>query len=340
MGYGDLITQQLRADDPIREGIETIRHAAERAAALTRQLLVFSRRQTFQPTVLDVNQVLSDLVKMLRRLIDENISLTVTPETEIWHIKADSGYIGQVLLNLVVNARDAKPNGGELGVATRNISLPGESRNAPADAPAGDYDALSVADTGVGMTPEVKMRLFEAFFTTKPKGKGTGLGLATCHTIVKECGGFISVQSEVGKGTTFDVYFPRVDLPLDIVVPYAANTTLPGGTETVLLVEDEPAVRHLACDVLEGRGYRVLRASNGKGGVARGPRVERTSHQLGDYRRCHASNERQGHGRMAQGNLSGPQDSVHLRLYRDSVMEQEMNEPGVAFLPNLTQPRR
>jgi hypothetical protein len=274
VGYSDLAMQALGPEDPLRKHLGEIRHATERAAGLTRQLLIFSRKQTVQPVVLDLNDVVKDLKKMLRRLIDENIELTIVPGKQTGRVKADSGYVGQVLMNLVVNARDAMPNGGKLTIATNNVTLdenyarthtgviPGLP--AEASAKAGDYVMLSVSDTGTGMTDEVKARLFEAFFTTKPKGKGTGLGLATCQTIVQQSGGHIGVYSEVGKGTTFKIYFPRVEQPVDISTKPGETSPLPRGTETLLLVEDEPAVRHLATRVLEAQGYNVLRANNGQ----------------------------------------------------------------------------
>ena len=297
MGYSDLITEQLGPDSPLRQCTEEIRHATERAAGLTRQLLIFSRKQTVQPVVLDLNDVVKDLNKMLRRLIDENIEMTIVPGKQIGRIKADPGYVGQVLMNLVVNARDAMPNGGKLTIATNNVTLdenyspcgvsggtsPGQvhpvklpplshgagsstpqSKHTHPGAIPGDYVMLSVSDTGTGMTEEVKARLFEAFFTTKPSGKGTGLGLATCQTIVQQSGGHIDVDSEVGKGTTFKIYFPRVEQPLDVAARPIPTGPLPRGTETLLIVEDEPSVRHLAAGVLESQGYTVLRAANGQ----------------------------------------------------------------------------
>jgi len=263
MGYSDLLMQELAAETPLRKYTEEIRHAAERAAALTRQLLVFSRRQTVQAVVLDLNQVVSDTDKMLRRLIDENIELTIVQGPDLGNIRADAGYVGQVLMNLVVNARDALPQGGLITVETRNLTLAAEN----AGTSAGDYVMLVVSDSGPGMTPEVKARLFEAFFTTKPKGKGTGLGLATCQTIVKQCDGHIDVESEPGLGSTFKVYFPRVAQPVDPKSELLQHGPLPRGTETLLLVEDEPAVRHLACKVLTAQGYTVLQADNGQDGL-------------------------------------------------------------------------
>jgi PAS domain S-box-containing protein len=264
MGYSDLAIQRPGTDEAIRSYLETIRAAAERAAGLTRQLLIFSRKQTVQPVVLDINEVVKDLDKMLRRLIDENIALTVVPGKQIGRIKADSGYVGQVLMNLVVNARDAMPNGGRLTIATNDATLDENYARAHKGAIPGDYVMFSVSDTGTGMSEEIKARLFEAFFTTKPKGKGTGLGLATCQTIVQQSGGYIGVCSEMGKGTTFKVYFPRVEQPLDVAARSIRAGPLPRGTETLLLVEDDPGVRHLAHDILEAQGYCVLRANNGQ----------------------------------------------------------------------------
>jgi signal transduction histidine kinase len=264
MGYSDLIMQKLAPDDVNKGYLETIRSAGERAAGLTRQLLIFSRKQTVQLAVLDLNDVLKDLDKILRRLIDENIELTIVPGEHIGHIKADSGYVGQVLMNLVVNARDAMPNGGQLSIATCNATLDEKYVRTHKGAIPGDYVMFSVSDTGTGMTEEVKARLFEAFFTTKSKGKGTGLGLATCQTIVQQSSGHIEVCSEIGRGTTFKIFFPRVDLPLDVAARANRTGPLPRGTETLLVVEDEPSVRHLARSVLEAQGYQVLSASNGQ----------------------------------------------------------------------------
>jgi two-component system cell cycle sensor histidine kinase/response regulator CckA len=264
MGYSDLTIQKLGPDEVLTGYLETIRSAAERAAGLTRQLLIFSRKQTVRLAVLDLNDVLKDLDKMLRRLIDENIELEIIPGKDIGLVKADSGYVGQVLMNLVVNARDAMPNGGKLTIVTGHATLDEDYARTHMGALAGQYAMFSVTDTGTGMSEEVKARLFEAFFTTKPKGKGTGLGLATCQTIVQQSGGRIDVYSEIGKGTTFKIYFPIVDLPLDAAARPIQTGPLPRGTETLLVVEDEPSVRHLARSVLEAQGYTVLSASNGQ----------------------------------------------------------------------------
>jgi len=264
MGYSELIMAGLGPDSPLRKYSEEIQHASERAAGLTRQLLVFSRKQTVQTVVLDLNDAVKDSNRMLQRLIDENIEMTIIPGKQGGRIKADSGYIGQVVMNLIVNARDAMPNGGKLTIATSNVTLDENYAHKHAGTRPGDYVMLSVSDTGIGMTDEVKAHLFEAFFTTKPKGKGTGLGLATCQTIVQQCGGHIDLSSEVGQGTTFKVYFPRVEDSVDVAAKSSHAGPLPRGTETLLIVEDEPAVRHLAQHILEALGYEVIRASNGQ----------------------------------------------------------------------------
>jgi two-component system, cell cycle sensor histidine kinase and response regulator CckA len=208
--------------------------------------------------------VLSSMTNLLRRLIDENIELCIVPGHDVGRIRADAGHVWQVLMNLVVNARDAMPNGGKLTIATRNAVLDESYTREHEGVSPGDYVMLSVSDTGTGMTEEVKARLFEAFFTTKPTGKGTGLGLVTCQTIAKQSGGHIGVYTELGKGTTFKVYFRRIDQPLPTSGEVVSTAPLPRGTETLLVVEDEPSVRHLARTILEGLGYKVLSGSNGQ----------------------------------------------------------------------------
>ena len=264
IGYSEMIEAKLGPNSSLREYTDQIRLASQGAAGLTRQLLVFSREETVLPLVLDLNDVVQDMEKMLRRLIGEHIAMTMVPGKQTGRVKTDPGYVGQLLMNLVVNARDAMPRGGRLTISTDNATLDNDYALAHPGAVPGDYAVLSVSDTGTGMTEEVKARLFEAFFTTKLKGKGTGLGLATCQTIVQQSGGHISVDSELGRGTTFNIYFPRVDLPLDAAARPAKTGPLPRGTETLLVVEDEPALRHLTCGILKAQGYEVLSASNGQ----------------------------------------------------------------------------
>jgi two-component system cell cycle sensor histidine kinase/response regulator CckA len=266
MGYSDMLLSGPCREDTLREYVGEIRHASERAAGLTRQLLVFSRKQTILPLVLDLKKIVKDMNEMLRRVVDEQIELTIIPGEQVGRILADSGYIGQVLMNLVVNARDAMPHGGKLTISTHNASLADNDLVSHPGAKAGEYVVLNVSDTGTGMTDEVKAHLFEAFFTTKQMGKGTGLGLATCQTIVQQSGGHICLDSEMGKGTTFKIYFPRVDQPLHVATIKKRTGPLPHarGTETLLVVEDDQSVRHLARGVLEAQGYQVLSASNGQ----------------------------------------------------------------------------
>ncbi|HEY0258186.1 MAG TPA: PAS domain S-box protein [Candidatus Methylacidiphilales bacterium] len=267
IGYNDLIEQDLGADHPIKKYTEEIRLASQRASGLTRQLLIFSRKQTVQPTVLNLNEVMESMDKMLQRFVDENTELSLVYGSEIGQIKADSGYIGQVLMNLVVNARDAMPHGGKLTLETTGATLNDEEALTHPGAAAGPYVVLSVTDTGTGMTNEVKTHLFEAFFTTKGMGKGTGLGLTTCQTIVQQSGGFIEVLTAVDRGTTFKIYFPRVDQPAAPLAQAHNSGTPCHGTETLLLVEDEPSLRQLAHSALEMMGYKVLLAANGQDGL-------------------------------------------------------------------------
>jgi signal transduction histidine kinase len=266
-GHSELLLRQLDAGDPRRKNAEQIEKVAHLAAGLTRQLLIFSRKQVIEPRVLDLNAVILDIKKMLRRLIGEDIEFCTLLDPAAGHIKADPGQIEQVIMNLAVNARDAMPNGGKLTVTTANIT-PDKNhlKNFP-DMDAGDYVMLAIADTGTGMSEEVKAHLFEPFFTTKPSGKGTGLGLATCFGIVKQNTGHINVQSELGSGTTFKIYFPQVLSAIEPLRVRNLPTGVAGGNETVLLVEDEPVVRELAVATLREKGYTVVEAVNGEEGL-------------------------------------------------------------------------
>ena len=263
MGYSELMMEKLGTRTDLQSYLNAIQSAGQRAAGLTRQLLIFGRKQTVQLVVLDINEVLKDMEAMLQRLMRENIEMSIVPGSEVGRIRGDSGYIGQILINLAVNARDAMPRGGKLSIATINATLDENYASSHAGVNAGEYVMLSVSDTGTGMTDEVKAHLFEALFTTKPEGEGTGLGLATCRTIVQQSGGHIGVYSEVGVGTTFKIYFPRVDQPLEAAAGEPRTERALRGTETVLVVEDDPSVRNLACKVLEAQGYKVLSACNG-----------------------------------------------------------------------------
>jgi PAS domain S-box-containing protein len=259
MGYAQLADMQLRTEGRIDGNyLDEIRNAAERGAQLTSQLLAFSRRQVIEPKVLDLNELITNLDRMLRRLIGEQVELVVLPSSDAGAIRADSGQMEQVITNLVVNARDAMPAGGTLTIQTGKVTVGVE-----AAVGAGEYATVAVSDTGVGMPAHVVERIFEPFFTTKERGQGTGLGLSTCHGIVQQNGGHITVASQPGEGSTFTIYMPSVNhTPGPAQVPEYPTGMLTG-SETVLLVEDEPAVRRLTAEVLLGQGYSVLQASNG-----------------------------------------------------------------------------
>jgi CheY-like chemotaxis protein len=247
---------------PVQHALTGIRVAADRAASLTGQLLAFSRRQVTQPRVLDLNDVVADIKVMTTRLIGEDIRVRFLPGEELWGVAADSGQIQQVVLNLAVNARDAMPNGGDLTIETRNVTLDGQYVQHHAQVPAGDYVMVSVSDTGIGMDPETIAHIFEPFFTTKEVGKGTGLGLATVYGIVKQSHGFVWVYSELGMGSTFKIYLPRVGDRPPVAMPVAREEAGPG-SETVLLVEDEGDLREILEQYLASRGYTVVSAGDG-----------------------------------------------------------------------------
>jgi len=263
-GYSGLLLEHPAMAEPLRAYVNEIRSASGRAASLTRQLLAFSRQQVLAPRVLDLNAVVANIEKMLKRLIGEDISLVTVLGESLWPIKADPGQLEQVLLNLVVNARDAMPNGGVLTLETTNVEMDRTIARSHFPIKPGPYVLLAVSDTGMGMDAETQARIFEPFFTTKEKGKGTGLGLAMVYGIVKQSGGYIWVYSEAGKGTTFKIYLPRSEDEVDESIPGRSGAEAQQGTETVLLVEDEEAVRTLVRNVLRKKGYRVLEASQGE----------------------------------------------------------------------------
>jgi two-component system cell cycle sensor histidine kinase/response regulator CckA len=262
-GYSQLLLSELNEDHPLRESLEEIKKATERAEGLTRQLLAFSRRQVMEMKVIDLNHLIKNLEKMLCRVIGEDIELTTFLTDDLGRVKTDPAQIEQVILNLAVNARDAMPSGGKLTLETTNVELDKDYAHTHISVAPGRYVMLSVSDTGGGMTPEVKDRIFEPFFTTKVKGKGTGLGLSTVYGIVKQSGGNIWVYSEPDKGTTFKIYLPSVEEEIDVLSSQEEILDLPKGNETVLLVEDDLSVRDLAARFLRGQGYKVLEATNG-----------------------------------------------------------------------------
>jgi PAS domain S-box-containing protein len=263
-GYSQLSLLDLKENNPLWENIQEIQKATQRATDLTRQLLAFSRRQILDPRVLDLNSLLRDTEKMLRRMIGEDIELVTRFSEDLGRVKIDPGQIEQVILNLAVNARDAMPSGGKLTIETANVESDEGYALTHLGVIPGHYVRLSVSDTGVGMSREVQEKAFDPFFTTKEKGKGTGLGLSTVHGIVTQSGGKIWVYSEPGHGTTFKIYFPSVEGKLDTQDGKNETESFPAGTETVLLVEDEPSVRDLANRLLKLQGYKVLEAANGE----------------------------------------------------------------------------
>jgi len=266
IGNADLMLMTVDKDKSLRKGIEDIKIAGERAAALTRQLLAFSRKQIIQPKVLDLNKLLSGIEKMLVRLIGEDVEILMIPESALWRIEIDPGQMEQVIMNLVVNAKDAMPNGGKLTIETSNMDLDENyfSDHGIVEKHPGSYVVLAVSDTGIGMDKEVQEHIFDPFYTTKEKGKGTGLGLSTIYGIVKQNNGFIWVYSEPGQGSTFKVYLPKVKG--DVKEEEIEQTPVEhlDGSETVLIVEDDDSLRKLTRTVLKQRGYKILEAENGE----------------------------------------------------------------------------
>jgi two-component system cell cycle sensor histidine kinase/response regulator CckA len=267
-GYTQLSLDHIREGDPCRENIEEIKSAAERAAELTNQLLTFSRRQILDMKVLDLNTVVRGLEKMMGRIIGEDIEMLTVLDDHLGRVKTDPGQIEQVILNLVVNARDAMPTGGKLAIETANVVLDDTYVRSHIGVTPGSYVVLSVSDTGCGISPEIKELIFEPFFTTKEEGKGTGLGLSTIYGIIKQSGGNVWVYSEPGRGTTFKIYLPRVEEETGALPVQDDTDHLPKGKETVLLVEDDPSLRALAARVLRYQGYKVLEATNGHEAIA------------------------------------------------------------------------
>jgi PAS domain S-box-containing protein len=331
-GHTELMLDRLSVGDAARYNAEQVLKAAERAASLTAQLLAFSRKQVIEPKILNLNTVVHDTEKMLRRLIREDVELIVRPGAGLGRVKADPGQLTQVILNLAVNARDAMPNGGKLVIETANVELDdGYVRLHPSVIP-GAYVLLAVSDSGRGMDRETLARVFEPFFTTKERGKGTGLGLATVYGIVKQSGGWIWVYSEPNRGTTFKIYLPRVDEEQDVSrASSSAKIESTNGYETVLLVEDEHSVRELAHQFLMGHGYKVLEASNGVEALEMAKGYQEQIHLLVTD--------------VVMPQMSGPELAERLRELRPAmrvlyvsgytdnyVVSQEILAPGRAFL--------
>jgi two-component system cell cycle sensor histidine kinase/response regulator CckA len=266
IGNCEFLLMRHQAGDPSFKEINEVHQNALRAASLVSQLLAFSRKQTMQPKLLALNEAIGELAQMLRRLVGEGISLNVERGPDLWTVHADEAQLGNAIINLVVNARDAMPGGGTVTIRTANETVTQSSALGTAVMPAGDYVRIEVTDTGIGMSKEIQSKIFDPFFTTKPVGQGTGLGLATVYGIVKQSGGFITVDSEVGKGTSFHIYLPRRKVEageahVDVAPTIARDVT---GQDTILLVEDEEAVRSFAARALRMRGYHVLEAGGGE----------------------------------------------------------------------------
>jgi len=331
LGYSDMILGGLPEEHPLRPRMEEIKSAGERAAALTNQLLAFSRKQVAEPEVLYLNEVVRGMTKMLQRMIGEDIGLVTDLDPALERVKIDPVQIEQVIMNLAVNARDAMPAGGRLTIATRNTEIGAAETIPPTGPPPGRYVTLTFADTGCGMTPEVKARLFEPFFTTKERGRGTGLGLATVYGIVQQSGGGIRVESEPGKGAAFTITLPRVEEALVQPRPVSRPKDIATGKETVLVVEDDEVIRNLVREVLEGSGYTVLVAYRGAEALKLAGEREGPIHLLITD--------------VVMPGISGPEVAGHLARYRpemkvlyisgytdDKIGRQGLLESGAGFL--------
>lgn len=330
-GCSELLLNAFDRRDPRREEVEEILKAGERATSLTRQLLAFGRRQVLQPQVLDLNSLVINMDKMLRRLIGEDIHLVTVLDQELWSVKVDPGMIEQVVMNLAVNSRDAMPNGGKLTIETTNIIHDENYASRHISMKPGYYVMVAVSDNGCGMDKETQSHLFEPFFTTKEKGKGSGLGLSTVYGIIKQSGGNIWVYSEPDQGTTFKIYLPRVEKTARVYKPKASSPTAPGGTETILLVEDEEAVRTMVSKILRNKGYTVLEAAHSEQAFEISERHEGSIHLMVTD--------------VIMPQMSGPELAERLAprlpemkvLYMsgypdNTIVQHGVLEPGTAFL--------
>lgn len=332
LGYSDLLLAKMEASHPMHKNLTEIRHAGEFAASLTQQLLTFSRRQSLQLEILDVNEVVSGMEQMLKQLTGKEVHVMTVLDKEVKKIKADPRQLEQVLLNLAVNARDAMPGGGVITIQTSNVKFLEADLHHTHKLPPGEYVRLMISDTGSGMTDEVKKHLFEPFYTTKAQGKGTGLGLATCYGIIKQCSGHILVESIVGQGTTFRIYFPCAGVDAGESAGKSDKKELPRGSETVLIVEDEIAIRSLAVHILRKLGYKVLEAEDAESAreVVKSQR-ERIDLLLADIMLPNS-----GGGREIAGWLVGLHKETKVLFtsgYMDeSVLRQHGVEPGTTFL--------
>jgi len=332
-GCSELLLGAFDRRDPRREEVDEILKAADRATSLTRQLLAFGRRQVLQPQVLDLNAVVMNMDKMLRRLIGEDVQLMTSLDSDLWSVKVDPGMIEQVIMNLAVNSRDAMPNGGKLTIETSNVTHDEEYASHHVSVKPGYYVMLAISDTGCGMDKETKSHLFEPFFTTKETGKGTGLGLSTVYGIIKQSGGNIWAYSEPGLGTTFKIYLSRVEKAAKVYKPRLKpkEAGAPGGTETILRVEDEEAVRSMVSKVLQNKGYTVLEARHGNEAIEVSERYEGSINlMVTDVIMPQMS------GRELAERLAPMRPEMHV-LYMsgypdNTIVQHGVLEPGTAFL--------
>ena len=338
IGSTDVVMDELPPDHPVMKRLETIRKAGSSAADLTRQLLAFSRQQMIQPRVLDVKEVVGRTEELLRRLIGEDIEITISLEPSLGCIKADPGQIEQVLLNLAVNARDAMPKGGRLSIEARNVELDGYHSDHQVEVVPGRYVMLAVEDTGCGMDRKTQLKIFDPFFSTKGLGKGTGLGLATVYGIVKQSGGYIWVYSELGKGSIFRVYLPLVEQSARPVEQKEPELTVLRGYETILLAEDSESLREMAREYLESVGYTVLEACSGKEALQRARGFDGTIHLLLTD--------------IVMPEISGPELADQMMLLRpgikviftsgytdDAIARQGLLDPAVPFIQKPYRPK-
>jgi signal transduction histidine kinase/ActR/RegA family two-component response regulator len=331
LGYTDIVVHDMRADDPRRADAEQIERAATRAAELTRQMLAFSRRERQHAGVIDLNRVLAKVEPMLRRVIGENVKLTISPKATRPLVRGDAGQMEQVIMNLTVNARDAMPDGGRLTIETSDTVVDEATAAENHEARLGAHVSLSVTDTGIGMSPAVRTRMFEPYFTTKPAGQGTGLGLSTVYGIVRQSDGHLTVSSEVGQGSTFRVLLPVANAEPAIEADTSVQK-LPGGAEHILLIEDDASVRRLGRDLLTRLGYSVTEAASGRAAIAIGS--DDTRHY--DLLICD----------VILGDMSGPSVVEALKALRpatrvlymsgytdDAIVRTGVLEQGKPFLP-------
>lgn len=331
LGYCQLLEGSFEAGDNRIDDLNEIEGASKRAAALTGQLLAFSRRQVLAPTVLNLNKTVATMEKMLKRLIGEDLSFSVSLDPKLGNIHADAGQLEQVIMNLAVNARDAMPTGGRISIETANISFSQDSPGRHDVIPSGDYVMIAVSDTGCGMNSETLSHLFEPFFTTKEQGKGTGLGLSTVFGIVKQSGGFIWVYSEPGQGTAFKIYFPITRESIDLSRDARTLPKTLRGSETILLAEDDASVRRLLVRTLRQSGYAVLEACNGRDAIRI---IEQRGEQIQLILTDIVMPDLGGRGLADYVNLVRPQTRIiFMSGYTDDVIIRHGNlDPGTIFL--------